>query len=384
MSGDEHFLDEKIIHSEMLVKLLSYLLAHRRSISTVQELTDVFWGDERSENPAGALKNLMYRLRTILKKAWGDGTYIVTGRGSYQWNTEVPVELDIEEFEKHCKAAAAINDRGQRIEEEKKAAELYKGKLLPNIADEYWILNMSGYYHSMYLRLMNELLSDLRVEARFLEMEDYARKALALDALDEGLHCCMLYALIGQNKYTEAMAYFHHAEELLYDSLGVRPSEEMFAVYEELMKESHSEQQDISMIQKELNSKKEGSGAFFCEYGMFKKHYELEVRRADRLEISVFLGLITLCVTPELRKDLEASKKAVSLGMNQLQNTLQNSLRTGDVMTRYSHNQFLIMLQGCQYENAQMVMRRIETRFYAVKRRAKVNLQYSLDEMMTK
>lgn len=384
MSEMEHMLDEKKVHSEMLVKLLTYLIVHRKKVSTIQELTDVFWDDDRSENPAGALKNLMYRLRTILKNAWGEGTYIITGRGSYQWNPEIEITLDTELFEQYCKGSQTLTDKKMKMEAEMKAVELYKGKLLPNIADEYWILNMSGYYHSMYLRVVNELLDELREAKQYVEMEECARKALNQDSLDENLHCAMLQALMGQGKQTEALDYFQHAEELLYDNLGVKPSEEMFAIYEELMKESHEEQQDITMIQRELSSLEPASGAFYCEYGIFKKHYELEARRAGRLGISVFLGLISLCVTPEIRKDPEVSKKAISVGMNQLQEVLQSSLRTGDAMTRYSHNQFLIMLQGCQYENAQLVMRRIETRFYATKRRAKVNMQYSLDEMTVK
>lgn len=245
-------------------------------------------------------------------------------------------------------------------------------------------MNQSSYYHSMYLRMMNQFLTECKEAKRYQEMENYCHRALKLDALDEGLHCAMMYALIGQRKQSEAMDHYRNAERILYDNLGVRLSEEMFQIYEELMKETHTEQQDISRIQKELLSEREAMGAFFCEYGTFKKNYELEVRRAGRLGISVFLALITLCVIPEIKNDQSAIKTTVQMGMNQLQEVLQNSLRTGDVMTRYSHNQFLIMLQGCQYENAQKVMQRIETRFYATKRRAKVNMQYSLDEMTVK
>lgn len=127
MSDQKHILDEKTMHSDMLIKLLAYLMIHRRNASTIQELIDIFWGDERSENPAGALKNLMYRLRTILKKTWGDKEFILTGRGSYQWNPHIPLELDTELFEEYCRDAFDMSDRDKKIEIEKRQPSFTQG-----------------------------------------------------------------------------------------------------------------------------------------------------------------------------------------------------------------------------------------------------------------
>ena len=49
-------------------KLLIYLLIHREHPVSVRELSEALWREDEIENPAGALKNLMYRLRTIMKK----------------------------------------------------------------------------------------------------------------------------------------------------------------------------------------------------------------------------------------------------------------------------------------------------------------------------
>ena len=53
----------------------------------------------RGDNRAGALKNLMYRLRNTLKKNLGEEDYILTGRGTYYWNPDIPIWLDCEEFD---------------------------------------------------------------------------------------------------------------------------------------------------------------------------------------------------------------------------------------------------------------------------------------------
>lgn len=41
-----------------------------------------------SNNPANALKALIYRLRTILKNNLGEYDYILSSQGTYYWNPE--------------------------------------------------------------------------------------------------------------------------------------------------------------------------------------------------------------------------------------------------------------------------------------------------------
>lgn len=66
--GDIH-LDETDMRSSQLVTLLSYFLIYNDRKISSSELNDMLWeDDEEISNPQSALKNLMYRLRTLLKK----------------------------------------------------------------------------------------------------------------------------------------------------------------------------------------------------------------------------------------------------------------------------------------------------------------------------
>lgn len=69
MEGNGAMLDEDKIRSGMMTKLIAYLLCFRKKEISTQELIEALWDEEDSDNPAGALKNLVYRLRTMLKKA---------------------------------------------------------------------------------------------------------------------------------------------------------------------------------------------------------------------------------------------------------------------------------------------------------------------------
>lgn len=68
ITNHESVLNTEVIRSEMLTRLLTYMICNRKKSMTVQELTDFLWAEKESDNPAGALKNLMYRLRSLLKK----------------------------------------------------------------------------------------------------------------------------------------------------------------------------------------------------------------------------------------------------------------------------------------------------------------------------
>ena len=87
------------MHSSKLVALFSYMMIyHDRSIA-VTEIMDILWSNEDITNPRNALKNLTYRLRKVLQSAFGVSDFFLTQRGSYSWNPEYGIELDIEQFE---------------------------------------------------------------------------------------------------------------------------------------------------------------------------------------------------------------------------------------------------------------------------------------------
>lgn len=380
MSDETHMLDEKGIRSEMVLKLLTYMICHRDKVLSVQELTEALWEEDRSNNPAGALKNLMYRLRTTLKNVWPETDFIQTGRGSYQWNPQVELRADTEEFEKLCRSEDGETEK-EKLERQKKAARVYRGQFLSGITDQYWITALSAYYHSMYLNLVKELAEYLEKNRCYQELEELMQRAVKLDMLDEDLYCWLIRALIGENRQNLAAEYYHRAVEILYENLGVRPSKQLQDIYGELMRQQHEYETDIRVIQADLKEEEEKKGAFYCEYGVFRKAYELEVRRAGRMGISVWLSLITLHPSDNVEKNSSDYRKIINTGMEQMEQVLLESLRQGDVITRYSASQFILLLPSCQYENARKVLERIQYRFYSVDKKGRLKIQYSLDEM---
>lgn len=109
--NEEDVLNDDNIRSAMMTKLLLYILIHRDQTLGTDEIASALWQEEEVENPAGALKNLMYRLRTLLKQHFGEGDFILTNRGSYYWNPDIKVVIDAEEFEKLVEKARACKQK---------------------------------------------------------------------------------------------------------------------------------------------------------------------------------------------------------------------------------------------------------------------------------
>lgn len=381
MMNEDGVLTAENIHSEMLTKLLTYMICHRDKSQTVQELIDMLWPENESDNPMGKLKNLMYRLRNLLKKTWGDYDFIITGRGIYQWNPQIRMKVDIEEFEACYSSLAGENSVEEHREKGEKAVELYSGEFLPELSAEYWVISMSTYYSTLYLATVKKLAALMEQEQRYADLEHLCRKELRVEPLDEDVHCYLLRALIAENKHQAAAEHYEKTVKYFYDMLGVRPSGEMQAIYEEMQKRQHEHESNIEIIHEELKEKEHPTGAFLCEYGVFRKIYALESRSSNRMGISIHLALMSMYLDLKYFRNKDDYQRQLSKGMGILEKTLLGGLRNSDVICRYSANQFLLMLPACQYEDAKMVVNRLKDRFYQSGKTKRVVLQYSIDEI---
>ena len=224
ITNQESVLNTEVIRSEMLTRLLTYMICNRKKSMTVQELTDFLWAEKESDNPAGALKNLMYRLRSLLKKTWGNYDFIQTGKGAYQWNPNMEFQVDVEEFEECCKKIGNCQDVQEKIKTGRRAVSLYQGALLPELSGEYWVISMSMYYQSMYLKMVKGFAQLLEREKNYGEEEEICQRALQLEPMDEKLHCFLMRAMIAENKQKMAIEHYKKTVKYLYDTLGDRKS----------------------------------------------------------------------------------------------------------------------------------------------------------------
>lgn len=365
--NEEDVLNDDNIRSAMMTKLLLYILIHRDQTLGTDEIASALWQEEEVENPAGALKNLMYRLRTLLKQHFGEGDFILTNRGSYYWNPDIKVVIDAEEFEKLVEKARACKQKpSQAIAYYEEAIELYQGDFMGKLVEMHWIVTLNTYYHSLYLSAVKEL-AELYIDAQMYdELESICNDALHYDNVDEYLHYYLIFARMKKNKLKLAMESYDKACDILYRELGVKKPARLQNIYEELLRMNKSAKAEgIEQVQEDM-TEENVEGAFFCGYPVFREIYRLEARKITRLGEAEYVLLLT--IKPEegqIGTTEQIEQFRMSKAMSGLETTLKESLRIGDVAAKYSDSQFVVMLPSCNYECGMLVANRIVSRFYS-------------------
>lgn len=360
------------IKSKKLFKLLAYLLYYHHRFVSSEELIEILWEEDEVNNPILALKNLVYRLRTLLKNQLDLQDFIITGESGYFIGESYTIMSDVDLFEDYSQQ---INQDHQSMELYKKCLELYTGHFLPELSD-YQILSLNTYYHSLYLSRVLECAHLLKEDNQYAGMEDLAKSAIAIDNLNESLYEILIKSQYCQHKYREAMETYRSTTDLLYQTLGVQPSQSMRELYEIIKQESHAESH-ITDIQNEL-TQNQGEGAYFCEYGTFKDIYSMQARMIDRLGICDHLCLMTV---KSLSNNDNLENETMTKVMLKIQKALTHKLRIGDIISRYSYNQFIILLPACNYENANMVMKRVLKGMKSTIQYNHVSIDLSIEEV---
>lgn len=372
-------LTDDINRSLKLWSVLAYLTLHRERAVPQSEFIELFWPDDHSSNQVNALKTLLYRIRAMLEPLFGQEIQpILSQRGAYIWNPAVGCTLDIDRFEELCRLGGDTQRTAEeRMTSYREAVELYKGDLLPKLSHQMWLVPLAVRYHTAYVAAVKDFAALLDHASLYEEMEQVCNRASDLDNLDEGLHTLIVRALLRQGKDAAALEHYEKATDLLYRNLGVRPSEELRSLYKEIMATEKTLETDLGVIMNDLREAAARPGAFVCEYGFFKEAYRLEVRRAIRSGTCVHLCLITVSLPDGGMPQL----KVLSNTMDQLLDVLVNNLRRGDVVSKFSGAQYVIMLPAANYEDSNMVMDRVVRAFYQQHRRSFLKLTVRVREL---
>ncbi len=370
-------LNVDMIRSNMIELLLIYLLINRHKEVLTSELAEALWSEEESDNPLGVLKNLMYRLRKLLKDTFDEDDIFITGRGSYTFNSNIEVEMDTEVFEAELNRAKSANKKQQK-ELLVAALSLYKGAFLPKQIKQHWILQQNVYYQSLcnsYLKLLIEILEK---EGNYVDMENWCIKALKYDSLDESFQYHFILSLIKQGKNQLAMEHYLLVKQRLQDELGVDPNESLQALYQTLLRKDNDRQLDLVVIQQDLIEKDLVNEAYYCEYNIFKEIYRLEARRLDRFGVSIYCCLITCDVTLPIPPTSKLYASTTKKMMEVVKKVLLQDLRAGDVVSRYSKSQYVTLLPTCSVESTHIIMERIQKHFaqFDVSKQGKLLFDY--------
>ncbi|MDD6032785.1 MAG: BTAD domain-containing putative transcriptional regulator [Oscillospiraceae bacterium] len=341
--------------------LLQYLIYHWDRSFPKEDLVSILYSSDEVNDPVNNLKVNIFRLRKMLIAAGlPPQEYIVYQKGCYGWNPEIPVEIDAELFLKALDRAERPGPMEERLPDYNEALSLYKGEFLPILRGEEWASVIDVRCQSRYLDAVETVCRWYQEQGNPAMVMNTARDAAQNCPYEERVYLIQLRCLMGQQRYQEAVMLYDEVATLLMDEMGISPSAEMTAIYRQISAEENMAVTGLGEIRDYMRERNAMPGAYHCSYPAFIDSCRLLSRVVERSGQSAFLVLCTLKDGKETPLQPSNRLREAAAAMHC---AIRSSLRKGDMYTRYSSSQFLLMLLGISRENCQIVTERIEKTF---------------------
>ena len=218
------------LNSARLQSLLAYLLLHRTSPQSRQQLAFLFWPDTTDRQAQTNLRQLLHILRRRLPVV---ADALLVDDRTIGWRAGAPVRLDVADFEAALARAGQVKGN-ERLAALEQAAAAYRGALLPDCYDD-WIVPERERLAQQHLAALEQgvLLHEERRE--YAQAIDWARRLLAADPLHEATYRRLMRLHALNHDRVAAMRVYHTCVSLLEQELGVPPSAATRELYERLV-----------------------------------------------------------------------------------------------------------------------------------------------------
>lgn len=358
--------------------LVQYLLVHRYETVSIDTLVSDLWNGNLCGDPKNALKNLVYRARSLLRELSGSSRlqFIEFMDDTYRWNNRCECEIDSEQFlalfhkGEDCDGDSEVE---QKAECYRQAAALYSGAFLEKSSYDEWVVQKAGEYAEVYKKCVENLCKILFSMHEYAEADSVCRTALQRQPYEVPFYRLLLQACVGDGRRSDALAYYLRTKELFARKFRVDISEGLQPFYSQLVNCGGSVETNLEEIKSDLREQQNDGGAFFCDYDLFRMIYRVQNRTARRTGIRAFLALFSLQVLPE-----ESAGDALYHAAQKLREAVVSSLRSADVVTSYSSVQFLAILPAVSYEDATGVVERVQKNFrFSCRVRVKIKTELS-------
>lgn len=340
--------------------ILAYLLMKRGCTVSRDELSENLFGT--GEDPSLQLQNGLDRLRSVFEPVL-PGYEVAAQNGPLGVAGGIACRMDAEEFEEYVKEALREDGNNEkRLGLCLKALEIYTGDFLPEFSGLAWVTPYVLRFQEMCYYCIKTVYRIYREKRDLLPMISLLEKVIGIYPLEEEFRILYISSLYSLDRIKEAVDEYDFFTTLLYDELGIGPSEEMIDLYKKITGTLNSFASSIAFIRTDMNEESKGRGAYYCNYQSFTNTYRFVVRHIERSGQPAYLMLLTFSDPGSDTVKLNKKMQKISLAFH---NVARESLRRGDVYARYSPSQFILLLMDITEENCKIVTGRIQERFAA-------------------
>ena len=329
------------------------------------KLINTLYDREEQSNINNSFNNLIYQMHKQLEKSGlPKADYVVCKNGYYYLDEKVDIEIDAVSFMNDVLAARKTNNHEEEILLYKKAYELYRAELLPELSTQEWVIVKSVQLQKMYAECVVALGTYYEEKKDYDSMLKVYKKASDLYPDDEW-QIGMINALIDIDDYKEAYRVYNETVRYYTDELGITPSSDLVACYDKMSRQITNMPSKILQIRDDIIERRESldhddSGAYDCSYPSFIDAYHILSRNMERSGQSVYMMLLTIV---DYEGKNIANQTKLDTRNRLLQEAISITLRQGDTYCKYSSSQFLLLLVGTSKESCKTVYRRVLNKY---------------------
>lgn len=357
----------------MLLQILFYSGSEGISRS---RLLEYLFGHDAEGDLAVNLRVIIWQLRRLLKETpLPEEEYICASHGRYRFVSSFPVTVDTTVFEESLREAERCQG-AERLMLLKKAIDL-GGTFLPALAGEEWVVVAEAHYQRLYFEGMQKLCQEMKELGQYEELFEICKRAAALYPFDEW-QLWQMDCLIELNRPEEAMELYEKTAALYFEELSVQPSRRMLEYFRKMSGRICPGIGSFEEIKKQICEKEKDHGAYYCPLPGFFDSCHVALRNMGRSGQSIYL---MLCTLTDARSNSPKDEGRFVSAAKSLNDAIRETLRQGDVYTRYNKNQFLVMLMEIRQEEFSSVISRLDACFRKKESSQRVKIHYRVSSL---
>ena len=269
----------------------------------------------------------------------------------------------------------AVNDRFGHLEGDiilKSFADMLKSSFKESDVicrmggDEFAVFITGSSSRDAIRKKAQQVIDDLRISP-------LAKKYDRMLSVSIGISICPTDGITFEELYSAAGKALYHCSQngiSLYSFYGSEENAEL-----------ESTAEDMKLIKEMIEGKFESEqGALSVEYGDFKHIYNYVYRYVDRNNTNVQVILFTISAAVGRQIELDVLEQS----MHSLDIAVVESLRKVDVGTRYSSNQYIVILTDTDAQNGLMVAQRVTEQYYKLAESGVTKLKFDLETLEPK
>lgn len=224
-------------------ELFSYLLLHRNHPFPRETLACQLWKDANATQARKYLRQALWLIQTTVQNAVGDvaNDLLTLDAEWVQLNSIECVSLDVANFEHDvdaCHGTQGVHLSDTQREKLERAVDLYCGHLLEGWYQDWCLLERER-LQNCYLTALDKLVACCDVHGGIDCGLAYAERILRCDPAEEQTHYHMMNLYLTAGHRTKAMRQYQRCKKILFQELGVQPSERTKNLYDRIRADEH-------------------------------------------------------------------------------------------------------------------------------------------------